>query len=84
MTEFDNKSAKAQKTHLNMNGIFNFGGTVSPKKLASSAILHKTLRTISPKYMPEMIFSKICKHSSGIMRIYKAIYISNRNVELAH
>ena len=46
--------------YLNVNGTFNFGGTVSPKKQASSAILHSTLRTISPKYIPEIIFSKIC------------------------
>lgn len=43
-----------------MKGIFNFGGTMSPNKSASSAIRHKTLRTMSPKYIPEMIFSKIC------------------------
>lgn len=47
--------------YLNMNGVFSFGGTISPKKEASSAILSKTLRTISPKYMPEIIFSKICQ-----------------------
>jgi len=44
-----------------MKGIFNFGGTVSPKKSASSAIFNKTLLTMSPKYIPEIIFSKICK-----------------------
>lgn len=43
-----------------MNGIFNFEGTVSPKNAASSAILYNTLRTISPKYIPDIIFSKIC------------------------
>lgn len=51
-----------------MKGIFSFGGTVSPKRSASSAIRHKTLRTMSPKYIPEIIFSKICDNSnlSGI------------------
>jgi hypothetical protein len=46
---------------LKMNGIFSFCGTISPKKAASSAIFSRTLRTISPKYIPEIIFSKICK-----------------------
>jgi len=42
-----------------MKGTFNLGGTVSPKKSASSAIFSKALLTISPKYMPEINFSKI-------------------------
>ena len=45
--------------YLNVNGIFSFGGMTSPKKEASSAILHRTMRTISPKYIPEIIFSNI-------------------------
>lgn len=44
---------------LNMNGCFSFGGVVSPNKAASSAILHKILRTMSPRYIPEIIFSNI-------------------------
>lgn len=47
--------------NLSINGIFNLGGTVSPKNSASSAIFNKALRTISPKYMPESNFSKICE-----------------------
>lgn len=54
-------SAKTTGAYLNMNGIFNFGGTVSPKNAASSPILNRTLRKISPKYIPEIIFSKICR-----------------------
>lgn len=46
--------------YLNMNGILSLAGTSSPKKKASSAILSKTLRKISPKYMPEVNFSNIC------------------------
>jgi len=34
---------------------------MSPKKAASSAIFSRTLRTISPKYIPEINFSKICE-----------------------
>jgi hypothetical protein len=44
-----------------MKGILSFGGTMSPKKAASSAIFSRTLRTISPKYIPEINFSKICE-----------------------
>ena len=47
--------------YLRTKGILNFGGTVSPKKSTSSAIFNKTLLTMSPKYIPETIFSKICK-----------------------
>lgn len=47
------------RKNLKMNGTFNFGGTVSPKREASSAILQRTLRTISPKYIPDISFSKI-------------------------
>ena len=48
-------------SYLSMKGTFNLGGTVSPKKAASSAIFNKALLTISPKYIPEIDFSKICK-----------------------
>lgn len=48
-------------SNLIMKGCFNLGGTDSPKKSASSAIFSKTLLTISPKYIPEINFSKICK-----------------------
>jgi hypothetical protein len=47
--------------YLSIKGFFNLGGTVSPKNSASSAIFNKALRTISPKYMPESNFSKICE-----------------------
>lgn len=50
-----------------MNGILSFGGTVAPKKAASSAILSRTLRKISPKYMPETSFSKICGKALKIL-----------------
>jgi len=50
---------KSINMYLNMNGTFSFEGTVSPKNQASSAILYSTLRTISPKYIPEIIFSKV-------------------------
>lgn len=50
-----------------MKGIFSFGGTVSPKRSASSAIRHKTLRTMSPKYIPEIIFSKICDNRNALI-----------------
>lgn len=55
-----------------MNGIFSFGGTVSPKKAASSAILQRTLRNISPKYIPEINFSKICKQE--LIKGHHSIY----------
>lgn len=48
-------------TYLIMNGILSLDGTVSPKKAASSAIFRRTLRKISPKYIPDMIFSRIWK-----------------------
>lgn len=49
------------KKYLNMNEFLSFGGTSSPKMPASSAILSITLRKISPKYIPEHIFSNICE-----------------------
>lgn len=55
------------RKYLNMNGILSFGGTVAPKKAASSAILSRTLRKISPKYMPETSFSKICGKALKIL-----------------
>jgi len=58
-------------SYLSIKGIFNFGGTVSPKKSASSAIFNKTLLTMSPKYIPEIIFSKICKQDwKGIINAH--------------
>lgn len=45
-----------------MNGTLSFGGTLPPKNEASSANLQRTLRTISPKYIPDIIFSKICEN----------------------
>lgn len=48
--------------YLNINGILSLGGTSSPKKEASSAILSRTLRKISPKYIPEVNFSNIWKN----------------------
>lgn len=50
------------KKYLNTNGISSLGGTSSPKKETSTAILSKTLRKISPKYIPEVNFSNIWKN----------------------
>ena len=52
--------------YLRIKGILSLGGTVSPKNSASSAILHKTLRTMSPRYIPEIIFSKICQQETEV------------------
>jgi len=52
-----------------MKGTFNLGGTVSPKKSASSAIFNKALLIISPKYMPEINFSKICEQQWDNVRV---------------
>lgn len=38
----------------------SLSGTKSPNKAASWAILSNTLRTISPRYIPEIVFSNIC------------------------
>lgn len=51
-------------SYLNRYGIISFGGTVSPNRSASLAILSKTLLTISPKYIPETSFSKIWNKTS--------------------
>lgn len=45
--------------YLNKYGTVSLGGTESPNKEASWAILSNTLLTISPKYMPEISFSNI-------------------------
>ena len=58
------------RNNLKMNGTFNFGGTVSPKREASSAILQRTLRTISPKYIPDISFSKIWKNQLKDVKIW--------------
>ena len=48
-----------KKVHLSINNCSNFGGTTSPNKEASCASFNRILRTISPRYIPEIIFSYI-------------------------
>ena len=45
-------------TCLKANGLLKLGGTSCPKRKLSSAIRRRTLRTMSPKYIPDNIFSK--------------------------
>lgn len=47
-------------TCLSTNGMERLAGTESLKRAASWAILSNTLRTISPRYIPEIVFSNIC------------------------
>lgn len=43
--------------YIKMKGCCNLGSTEPPNRCASFAILSNTRRTISPKYMPPIIFS---------------------------
>lgn len=61
--------------YLSMNGMLSLGGIVSPKKDAFSAIVHKTIRTISPRYIPEINFSKICSSKKNIHRCQNILSI---------
>lgn len=65
----NNYVCQYELAYLSMKGTFNLGGTVSPKKSASSAIFNKTLLIISPKYMPEINFSKICEQQWNNVRV---------------
>jgi len=44
-----------------MNGVDSFCGTDLPNKPSSLVILSSTRLTISPRYSPEIVFSKICQ-----------------------
>lgn len=46
-------------TYLSEYGVINFGGTLPPNRAVSCAIFNRTCLTISPKYIPEISFSKI-------------------------
>jgi hypothetical protein len=45
--------------YLSEYGVINFGGTLLPNMAVSWAIFNNTSLTISPKYIPEISFSKI-------------------------
>lgn len=45
--------------YLSKYGVINFGGTLLPNKAVSRANFNKTCLTTSPKYIPEISFSKI-------------------------
>lgn len=56
---FWDESEINHKWYLNTKGTLSLRGMASPKKAASSAICNRALRTISPKYIPEISFSNI-------------------------
>jgi hypothetical protein len=53
----DYVKCKRQVDYINIKGSLNFAGTGPPNSEASLAILNNTRRTISPRYMPPIIFS---------------------------
>lgn len=58
LTDVDGKSQQTE-AYLKVKGVLSLGGMVSPKKAASSANFKRTRRSTSPKYIPEISFSKI-------------------------
>lgn len=44
--------------YLSEYGVINFGGTVPQNRAVSCGIFSKTRLTISPKYIPEINFTK--------------------------
>lgn len=65
-----------------MKGVDNFSGIDMPKRGVNSAIAKSTLRAISPRYIPAIVFSKICS-SVTYRNIYTCIinYPQHYNVE---
>lgn len=60
---------QSNMTYRNMKGT-DKPATACPKISDSCAILKSTLLAISPKYIPEIIFSKPCKNSSIMNGIF--------------
>jgi len=64
----DNTFNKQQElsTNLSMKGIESFG-EIGPNISDSNVILRMTLLTKSPRYIPDIIFSKPCIQISNIL-----------------
>lgn len=48
------------RNYLSTKGVESLAGMGSPKRAEASAILSSTLLTISPRYIPDIVFSNIC------------------------